>query len=90
MSGSKLIDNIYKASFILAEIRRINVSKEMNEAEIAEMLHEEELLLLERHLVYGYIQEARDALVKYIGGHFTREEKNHLLKVIDEAIGEVG
>ena len=75
---------------IMAEIRHINVMKNMDAATFTALMNDTYLEKLERHLWSGSFQTAKAMVNAYTGTHYTSEDKTAILALLDSAIAKVG
>jgi hypothetical protein len=81
---SKLAINL--GGDILAEIRHLNVSKNLSQLAFLALIDDLELAKIERLLWLGSFETAKAYVNVYSGSSYTAEEKTYILSMIDSAI----
>ena len=71
---------------IMAEIRDINVQKNMTLEQFESMMSDTILESIERRIWQGSFLTAKGMILSYQGTHFTSEEKSKIVALIDDAI----
>jgi hypothetical protein len=75
---------------LVAEIRLININKNMDTATYLSLIQDQSLAAIERLLWVGSFETAKAFIQAYVGPYYTEDEKLFIISLIDSAIEKVG
>jgi hypothetical protein len=75
---------------LVAEIRLLNINKNMSAEVYLALIQDQSLAAIERLLWVGSFETAKAFIQAYVGPYYTEEDKIFIISLIDSAIQKVG
>ncbi len=75
---------------LVAEIRLLNINKNMSAETYLALIQDQSLAAIERLLWVGSFETAKAFIQSYVGPYYTEDEKVFIISLIDSAIEKVG